>query len=97
MASVFTPTYSIASTETTLPLANDSLTDCFYTYDNTQGNVPCSFAADEYGVSVLDFISWNPSLGDPNYYSPSNCTLANATQYCGVYYDPSREYRIGKY
>ncbi|KAL1306478.1 hypothetical protein AAFC00_005173 [Neodothiora populina] len=89
MSSVFTPTYNITATATTLPIANGSISDCFLTYENIWGAVPCQSAADEYDIDVLDFISWNPSLGDPTTYSPTDCVLANTTQYCVAFYDPS--------
>lgn len=92
MESVFTPTYSINSQATNLPIANGSLTDCFAIFNNKYGEVSCQSVADIYGVDIGDFLSWNPSLGDFDHYNPKTCVLTNATQYCASFYDQSRKF-----
>ncbi|KAJ6093873.1 hypothetical protein N7467_002718 [Penicillium canescens] len=59
---------------TTAPLANHTRKDCEEYEDNTEGLIPCYWMAQ--GVSVYNFVQWNPSL------EFLNCTLANNTRYC---------------
>lgn len=70
-------TLSIAPTATFLyPLANGTRKDCAEYSDNSFGDVDCGYLNE--GVTVSDFVSWNPSL------SPFTCTLRNETRYCTV-------------
>jgi hypothetical protein len=44
-----------------------------------------------FGVSVFDWVLWNPSVlaAAGGNYSSDACFLANETQYCGSFYDQS--------
>ncbi|KAH6999051.1 hypothetical protein BKA56DRAFT_665569 [Ilyonectria sp. MPI-CAGE-AT-0026] len=85
----YTPS-AISPVSTGYPFANDSVQACYHNFNNDNGEVSCSIVAAALGVSVYDWVKWNPSvLGGADSYSPGNCTLKNETQYCGVFYDPS--------
>lgn len=87
---VSAPTYSAAAA-TGYPLANGSLVGCFQVFENSYGALACDMVADLFGVSVSDWVLWNPSVlaaGDGN-YSSDTCFLANETEYCGSFYDQS--------
>ncbi|KAK8091449.1 hypothetical protein PG997_001810 [Apiospora hydei] len=68
------------------PYANGTRMDCA-TYvtapmlTNYTGNgttsLACADVADQYGIALDDFLTWNPSLN-----SSDPCTMANNTQYC---------------
>ena len=87
---VSAPTYS-TPTATGYPLANGSLADCFQVFDNSHGSLACWVVADMFGVSVWDWVLWNPSVLEAagGSYSSDTCFLANETEYCGSFYDQS--------
>lgn len=86
------PVYpNVTTTATPYPLANGSLTNCFEMFDNTYGNITCYEAASLFGVNVLDFVRWNPSVLNGQNYTVDGCTLQNQTQYCGSFYNQSRQ------
>ncbi|KAL1979137.1 hypothetical protein VTN96DRAFT_6688 [Rasamsonia emersonii] len=58
-------------------------------FDNTYGNITCYEAASLFGVNVLDFVRWNPSVLNGQNYTVDGCTLQNQTQYCGSFYNQS--------
>ena len=87
---VSAPTYS-TPTATGYPLAEGSVPNCFQVFDNSYGPLLCYIAADLFGVSVKDWVVWNPSVlaAAGGHYASDTCFLANETQYCGSFYDQS--------
>jgi hypothetical protein len=87
---VSAPAYS-TPTATGYPLANGSLVNCFRVFDNSYGPLSCYVAANLFGVSVSDWVLWNPSVlaAAGGNYSSDRCFLTNQTQYCGSFYDQS--------
>ena len=83
------PSYSNV-TAAGYPVANGSLVGCFEMFQNSYGSLTCDDAADLFGVSVDNWIRWNPSvLPAGTNYSLMTCVLANETQYCGSFYNQS--------
>ncbi len=39
------------------------------------------------GVTIQEFVLWNPSVLNGGNFSASTCVLKNATAYCGSFYD----------
>jgi hypothetical protein len=85
---VTVPSYP-TTTPTGYPLANGSIAGCFETFDNSYGALTCASTADMFGVNVIDWIRWNPSLLNGGNYSLFTCVLANEPQYCGSFYNQS--------
>lgn len=48
--------------------------------------------ANMFGVSVADFLKWNPGILNGANYTLSTCFVANETQYCAAFYNQSREF-----
>ncbi|KAI0141569.1 hypothetical protein GGR57DRAFT_404025 [Xylariaceae sp. FL1272] len=92
MSALPTATYVPYSTNKTTPYANNTRLDCTsYITAPFRVNVTsvngtsvittsssCSAAAAAYGVSLLDFLLWNPGLGNDT----TSCTLTPMRQYC---------------
>ncbi|KAI8945349.1 hypothetical protein F4801DRAFT_568522 [Xylaria longipes] len=81
-------TYVPFSSNLTTPYANSTRMDCIsyitapFMVNITDNNTTvtsssCSDAASAYGVSLSDFLLWNPELNGTN-----PCVLASNTQYC---------------
>ncbi|EHK21759.1 uncharacterized protein TRIVIDRAFT_201746 [Trichoderma virens Gv29-8] len=77
----YTPTYE---------LANGSISDCYFMYDNDLDRFTCLSASRLFGVDVNTWIRWNPSVWKPaTDDADSDCYLNNATRYCGLFWDPT--------
>ncbi|KAK4210390.1 hypothetical protein QBC37DRAFT_292564 [Rhypophila decipiens] len=90
-----TSTGPIADLPTPLPLALESLDDCFLYFNgssiqdatvltDTDWDNLCQYAAALFSVSDTELALWNPSL--PNITS-SSCTFDTAFRYCGRRYE----------
>ncbi|KAH7016728.1 hypothetical protein EDB80DRAFT_827002 [Ilyonectria destructans] len=46
-----------------LPIASGTTQDCVFWFDN-DGTIDCEFIPEFYGITLEDFLKWNPSLTD---------------------------------
>ncbi|KAI3227720.1 hypothetical protein CBS147310_7445 [Penicillium roqueforti] len=81
------PVYNLTTTTSSYPLASGSLDGCFATFNNNMGALGCWEAASIFGVSVTNFLLWNPSILNGQNYTIYNCKLTNETRYCGSFYN----------
>ncbi|OQE13794.1 hypothetical protein PENFLA_c043G06933 [Penicillium flavigenum] len=84
------PSYqNITTTTASYPLASGSLTGCFEMFENNFGAIPCYQAASLFGVDVVNWVRWNPSVLIGQNYTMTGCKLTNETEYCGSFYNQS--------
>ncbi|KAJ5399171.1 hypothetical protein N7465_009660 [Penicillium sp. CMV-2018d] len=81
------PIYNFTTTTSSYPLASGSLDKCFESFNNDMGALGCYEAATMFGVSVTNFLLWNPSILNGEDYTIYNCKLTNETRYCGSFYN----------
>lgn len=86
------PSYqNITTTTASYPLARGSLTGCFEMFENNFGAISCYQAASLFGVNVVNWVRWNPSVLNGQNYTMTGCKLTNETEYCGSFYNQSGE------
>ncbi|CAG8067040.1 unnamed protein product [Penicillium salamii] len=78
------PGYVVTGTAL-LPTASGTIPDC-YDYENPSNYTSqCVQMASDYGISMSQLVSWNPSLVN----NASTCTLDMASSYCILRYENS--------